>query len=145
MTIPAVEKKVRVQLAAEDAFDLFTRQVARWWPLARHSCGGVDAVEVAFDPRVGGHVIERTRDGTQHVWGTVTVWEPPLRFAMTWHPARKPEEATRLSVEFVPTQDGATEVRLVHDGWNARDADARESYNGGWETVLARFVAAAAE
>jgi hypothetical protein len=144
MAIPPVEKKVRVRLVPADAFDMFTRQLTRWWPLAKYSCGGADAVDVEFEGRVGGAVIERTRSGEKHVWGTVTAWDPPRRFAMTWHPARPSTEATLLMVEFV-AQDGGTEVRLSHDGWDARGAEARDAYDGGWQGVLERFVAVAEE
>jgi len=144
MAIPPIEKKVRVRLVPADAFDMFTRQLTRWWPLAKYSCAGADALDVEFEQRVGGAVIERTRTGEKHVWGTITAWEPPHRFAMTWHPARPSAEATLLMVEFV-AQDGGTEVRLLHDGWDARGADARDSYDGGWQGVLERFVAVAEE
>jgi uncharacterized protein YndB with AHSA1/START domain len=145
MAIAPVRKSIRVRLEPAAAFDLFTRQLARWWPLAQHSCAGADAVDVEFEPRAGGTVFERTRAGERHVWGTLLDWEPPHRFAMTWHPGVEPAKATRLAVEFVAARDGGTEVNLVHDRWEARDESARRSYDGGWEGVLARFVAAAEE
>lgn len=143
MAIPPVEKKVRVRLAPADAFDLFTRQFARWWPLAQYSCGGADSLDVQVEARVGGAVIERTRAGEQHVWGTITAWEPPHRFSMTWHPGHPLNEATRLTLEFVATNDG-TDVRLLHDGWEARP-EARDNYDNGWPAVLARYAAMADE
>jgi hypothetical protein len=145
MAIPPVEKTVHVRLIPADAFDLFTRQLTRWWPLAQYSCGGVDAVDVEFEPRVGGSVVERTRAGERHLWGTLTAWDPPRRFSMTWHPALSVEQATHLTVEFIPARGGGTEVRLQHDGWEARDQHARDNYDGGWQGVLARFVASAEE
>jgi hypothetical protein len=145
MAIAPVEKRLRVGLGPAAAFALFTRQIRRWWPLATHSCGAADAADVAFDERVGGSVVERTRSGVTHVWGTLLAWEPPHRFAMTWHPGRTSAEATRLEVRFAGTEDGGTEVLLVHDGWEARDQAARDGYDGGWETVLARYRAATEE
>jgi hypothetical protein len=145
MAIAPVEKTVCVRLEPEDAFDLFTRQLTRWWPLAKYSCGGTDALDVHFEQRVGGAVVERTRSGERHIWGTVTLWEPPHRFAMTWHPAVAVEQATRVTVEFAATSDGGTEVRLRHDGWEVRDQKSRDSYDGGWQGVLALFVAIAEE
>jgi len=145
MPIAPVTKKVRIRLAPAEAFDLFTRQLARWWPLAQFSCGGDDALDVQFEARVGGAVTENTRTGERHVWGTLTAWEPPHRFAMTWHPGTPVAEATHLQVEFVAQHDGGTEVHLLHDGWEARDPGVRENYDGGWEAVLAQFVAAAEE
>jgi hypothetical protein len=145
MAIPPVEKTVRVRLVPADAFDLFTRQLARWWPLAQCSCAGADALDVEFEARVGGSVVERTRAGERHLWGTVTAWDPPHRFSMTWHPAVPVAQATRLTVEFAPAQGGGTEVRLLHAGWEVRDSQARDNYDGGWQGVLARFVASAEE
>lgn len=145
MAITPVRKNLHVRLAPAAAFDLFTGQLARWWPLAQYSCGGADATGVEFEPRVGGAVFERTRTGERHVWGTLIDWEPPHRFAMTWHPGVAPAQATRLAVEFVAAQDGGTEVRLLHDGWEARGEEVQRGYDGGWDNVLARFVAAAKE
>ena len=135
-----VRKTVQVRLAPADAFDLFTRQMSRWWPLARYSCGGADAERVEFDLRAGGQVVEHTKSGQRHVWGTVSAWEPPQRFAMTWHPAHAPEEATHLLVEFAALAGGGTEVRLTHDGWETRGQQARDSYDGGWNAVLALYA-----
>ena len=145
MAIPPVEKKVHVSLDPADAFDMFTRQLARWRPLAHYSCSGADSLDVQFEARVGGAVVERTRDGARHVWGTVTLWDPSRRFAMTWHPGSPVAEATRLSVEFAAVRDGGTEVRLLHDGWENHTAARRDSYDGGWQVVLARFVAVSGE
>lgn len=139
MELAPVMKTLQVRLGPADAFDLFTRQMARWWPLARFSCGGAADAGIEIEPRVGGNIVEHTRDGARHVWGTLTAWEPPHRFAMTWHPGQPPETATRLAVEFTPLAAGGTEVRLVHDGW--RDAERRGGYQQGWDEVLACFVA----
>ena len=145
MDIASVIKTVHVRLAPTDAFDLFARQLTRWWPLAQYSCGGTDAERVEVEMRIGGSVIEHTKSGARHVWGTVTAWDPPHGFAMTWHPAHSADEATRLRVEFLAGASGGTEVRLTHDGWEAREAGTREAYDGGWSGVLARYVAAAEE
>ena len=136
-----------VPLAPEQAFDLFVRQIARWWPFASHSCGGDDAVDVQFEPRVGGAVTELTRSGARHPWGTLTAWEPPAHFAMTWHPAQPAGRATRLSVRF-EADPGGCRVELVHGGWEARGADAaevRDGYQEGWALVLARYRQCAEE
>lgn len=144
--IAPVRKSVRVRTAPARAFELFTRELARWWPLARYSCAGDAAVAVEFDV-AGRQVVETARDGTRHVWGALLEWNPPHSFAMTWHPAQPAEHATRLDVRFV-TADGWTEVQLVHSGWEARGEQAftaRQSYEGGWTAVLEKYVAHARE
>lgn len=141
----AIVKTVRVPLAPDRAFELFTARMVEWWPLATHSAGGPDAVSVAIDDHVGGLVVETLRDGSTSVWGTVTRWAPPHELAFTWHPGNGPEEATDVSVTFSPDADGST-VTLVHTGWAKRrdaDDDLHARYVTGWEYVLGRFAAAA--
>jgi uncharacterized protein YndB with AHSA1/START domain len=144
--IPSVDRSVVVRLAPADAFDLFTREMHIWWPFVGHSCSDADAQDVHFEPRVGGVVIERARGGRQFVWGTLAEWDPPRGFAMSWHPGLPVDEATRLRVSFT-ARDGGTEVRVLHEGWEARGADAaakRDQYDGGWPITLAAFAAVAA-
>lgn len=138
-----VEKELRVRLAPASAFDLFTREMSHWWPLATHSCAGADAQAVTFPMEEGGQVIEQAKNGSRHIWGEVLAWEPPHRFAMTWHPGSSAAQATRLEVRFSAAEDGGTIVRLRHDGWAARPdgAQARGGYAQGWESVLACYVA----
>jgi hypothetical protein len=142
MSLPPVVKRIEVALAPADAFDLFTRQIARWWPLAQYCCSEGGALDVVFDQGLGGQVVESGRDGEQHLWGTVTAWDPPRAFAMSWPPARLPEQSTQVSVEFRDAAPGRCEVVLTHGGWEALGADAqksRDAYEGGWVAVMDLF------
>jgi uncharacterized protein YndB with AHSA1/START domain len=141
-----VEHRVQVALGPADAFDLFTRQIARWWPFRGHSCFGDEAVDVIFEPRVGGAVTERARGGAGMAWGTVTAWTPPDGFAMRWFPGLDEGEATVLQVCFRALSGGGTEVHVHHSGWEVRGAQAaerRDQYDGGWPATLAAFAAMA--
>lgn len=141
-----VEKRLHVRLAPAAAFELFTHDLSRWWPLATHSCAGAEALRANFADQVGGQVVEHARDGRRHVWGTLLAWEPPHRFAMTWHPGSDPTQATRVEVRFDAAADGGTILHLRHDGWASRPdgGEARGRYDGGWDLVLARYVSASA-
>ena len=77
----AILHRLHVALTCEQAFDLFTRGMSRWWPFRDHSCSAEDAPDVRFEERLGGAVTEIARDGTRHPWGTLTAWEPPTHFA----------------------------------------------------------------
>lgn len=143
--LPPVVHRVRVALAPAEAFDLFTRQIARWWPFRGHSAFDEDAVDLKIDGRVGGGVTEVARDGSTCTWGQVTAWAPPGRFAMHWHPGLPDAQATLLQVRFEAV-DGGTEVSVDHSGWEARGeqaAEKRDQYDGGWPSTLAAFVQAA--
>jgi hypothetical protein len=138
--IRPVEKRLQLVLPPAEAFVLFTRDLTRWWPLRAHSCGGENASSVKIDPWVGSEVVEYGRHGERHAWGTVTEWDPPRAFAMTWHPGQPPELATRVRVCFSPLPGGGSELHLCHDGWEVRDAGVRARYEGGWQGVLQHFA-----
>jgi hypothetical protein len=64
-----VRKSVLVACPAARAFEVFTREYARWWPFATHSIGEAETQTVAFEAGVGGRIYERTRAGVEHDWG----------------------------------------------------------------------------
>lgn len=147
LDVSPITKVVEVACSPADTFDAFTRRIDRWWPLAGFSLGGADAVSVAIEPRVGGRVFERERDGTERLWGTVTAWDEPTRLAFTWHVGRAAETAQTVEVTFAPSAFG-TRVRLEHFGWEHFGAGAdkaRDEYDRGWEEVFVRRFAAHAD
>ena len=143
LPVPALEKSIEVRATPERAFQAFTAEMARWWPLATHSVAQAKAKSCAIEPWVGGRVFETDQAGNTHVWGQVTRWQPPLGvkaggFAMTWHPGRGPESAQRVAVNFAAAPAG-TKVTLIHDGWEVlaeRAEGARANYDQGWAKVL---------
>jgi DNA-binding transcriptional ArsR family regulator/uncharacterized protein YndB with AHSA1/START domain len=146
-TLEPVRKSVVVPIDAMAAFRLFTEDMARWWPLASHSVGGEQAAACAFEPRVGGRILETLKSGEEHVWGTVRVWQPPYRLVFSWHPGRGPDTAQEIELRFSPAEGGAR-VELEHRGWErlgARAAELRGNYDKGWEFVLIEKFGAAAK
>jgi uncharacterized protein YndB with AHSA1/START domain len=135
-------RSVDVPLPRERAFELFTAKASIWWPFATHSVAG-DAAELAiFEPHIGGRVYERARDGTEHDWGAITVWEPPDRFALSW--TLDPSCAgTEVEVRFSERAGDGTRVELEHRGWRDAAPELVEGYAGGWEHVLRTFAASA--
>ena len=142
-SIEPVRKTREVGLSADQAFDLFTRRLAEWWPLATHSIGGDKVTEVRFEPRVGGRVIEVVEDGTEYSWADVLAWDPPHRFVISWHPNPEPVAASIVEVRFVPSDSGCT-LELEHRGWEEfgleQGTALRDQYGPGWDMVLAPFV-----
>ncbi len=133
-----VRKTLTVGLAPEQAFQLFTAGVGRWWPLAAHSVGKSSAETAVLEGRVGGRIYERHRDGKTVVWGHVRLWEPPRRIVYSWHPGRGEDTAQEVELRFTPEGTG-TRVELEHRGWDVLGKDAqetREDYDKGWNFVL---------
>jgi uncharacterized protein YndB with AHSA1/START domain len=151
-TTEAIRKTVTIECTVEHAFRTFTEGIGTWWPLHTHSISvmedGSEPSEIAvMEPRVGGRLYERTRDGRECDWGSVLAWEPPDRVVLEWrvNPDRPP---TEVEVRFTP--DGAaTQVDLEHRGWERYPPDvgpqARASYAGpdGWEIVFGAYAAKA--
>ena len=137
--VEAIRKTVLVDFAPEEAFDLFTRRIARWWPVRTHSYGGEEVKDVVFELEVGGRVYEVTDKGEQD-WGRVVELDPPNRFLLEWLIG----EACGTAVEVTFTPEGpGSRVVLEHRGFGA--SDPRERYSGGWDVVLAPFVEHAAK
>jgi uncharacterized protein YndB with AHSA1/START domain len=143
MTVPVLAS-VHVRRSPVDAFRVFTDRIADWWPLPTHGCFGDKAAGLGFDD---GRLVERSADGDLEIWGEVLTWEPPRRFAVTWHPGRPDAPHSVVEVEFRADADG-TRVELTHSGWEAygdRAAEARAAYDGpdAWALVLGLFRQAA--
>ena len=143
-TVPAepVRKSVTVPVAPERAFELFTSEIASWWPLATHSVGLERARGVSCGTSVGDQLVETLSDGTTAVWGSVLESDPPHRIVLSWHAGRSADDATRLELTFTASGDGGTIVELTHSGWERwADGEAQaRGYNEGWDIVLADYV-----
>lgn len=138
-----VRHSIEVTVPAAQAFRLFIDQIDTWWPLASHSVGRQRATGCYFEGRHGGRIYETHDDGSLHVWGTVTAWQPPERVVFSWHPGREADSAQEVELRFVDL-GGRTRVELEHREWEAlgdRAAEIRDRYHSGWPGVLARFGA----
>ncbi len=135
-TVPPIRREVLVDAGPETAFDVFTADIGRWWPVAGHSVHGAGGT-VAF---TGGQLVEQSASGQQAVWGTVTRWEPPAAVAFTWHPGRTAERPSRVEVTFTAAGP-QTLVTLTHSGWEvyADPAAMRAEYDHGWPIVLGHY------
>jgi uncharacterized protein YndB with AHSA1/START domain len=141
-TIAPVRKSLRVECSPERAFEVFTTQMATWWPTKTHSIHHEAVTDVILEPREGGEMYELAEGGKREHWGRVTAWEPPKRLVLAWHVDPERAGPTEIEVTFSP-EDGATRVELEHRNWEqagAGAAEMRDNYDSGWDLVLAPFV-----
>lgn len=143
-----VRKTIFVKATPQRAFDVFTKEMGSWWPLASHHVGKVDAKGIVIEPRVGGNVSEVGIDESTCTWGHVLEWAPPRRFAFSWELDATfkidPSMDTRVEVTFAAENDG-TRVELVHRGLRAYGEKAGDMVAifdspGGWTGLLAAFA-----
>ena len=141
-TIAPVRKSVEVRCTADEAFRLYTEDIDSWWPLATHSIGETDAEACFFEGREGGRIYETHGDGSIHLWGMVTAWEPPEKVVFSWHPGRDASTAQEVELRFSESPGGAR-VELEHRGWETLGDKAqrtRDGYETGWLPVLERYA-----
>lgn len=141
MTTAVLRKAVTVPQSPDEAFRLFTEEIATWWPLRTHSVGGESAVTVAFDlPRR--RLVETLAGGEVAIWGEVLEWDPPQGLRLSWHPGTPPDQATTVDVRFRANAAGGTEIVLVQADWERRPdgEERRQDYDTGWDLVLGGLI-----
>lgn len=147
----AVHKQIVVEVAAEEAFTVFTERFGDFKP-AEHNLLDVPITETVFEARVGGHIYDRGIDGSVCRWARILAYEPPDRVVFSWdigpqwQVETEPENTSEVEVRFVAETPQRTRVELEHrnidrhgPGWQAVtkgvDGDA------GWPLYLARYAA----
>jgi uncharacterized protein YndB with AHSA1/START domain len=128
--------------SVEHAFATWTQRTSAWWP-ASHTVAGEPGLDVVFEPRAGGRIFERARDGREADWGRIVSWEPPRRLVYTWHLRQDRADATEVEIRFEEAPEGGTRVTIEHRGWErlgARGPDRRDANRRGWAGLLPHYV-----
>jgi uncharacterized protein YndB with AHSA1/START domain len=145
-----VRREVTVDASQQRAFDAFTKQFGDFKP-KEHNLLAAPIAETTFEPRVGGHIVDRAEDGTECRWARVLAYDPPDRVVFSWDisPYWQLEadeaNASEVEVRFIAETPERTRVELEHrnldrhgPGWEGvRDGIADE---GGWPTYLTRYA-----
>jgi uncharacterized protein YndB with AHSA1/START domain len=143
-----VKKQIFVRATPERAFQVFTKDLGSWWPLASHHTSKVEAETAVIEPFTGGRWFERGVDGSECDWGKVLVWEPPARLVLAWQLSSEfrpdPQIMTEVEVRF-SAENGGTRVDLEHRLLRAYGASTEEmrgvfDSQGGWASLLGAFA-----
>ncbi len=148
--VTAVRASIVVDAPAPEAFDVFTEDIGSWWNPDHHILEG-ELAEMIFEPRVGGHVIDRATDGKECRWARVLAYDPPRRFVISWDISLRwqfepdPSKTSEIEVRFTPEGAERTLIELEHrhlerhgEGWEGmRDSVGSP---GGWHGGLELFA-----
>jgi uncharacterized protein YndB with AHSA1/START domain len=149
-----VRKTVTVAAPAALAFEVFTGDIASWWPMVSHHIGEADCAAVLIEPRAGGRWYERGVNGVECVWGRVAVWEAPRRVVLVWQLSAQfrfdPSIHTEVEVNFIAVDARTTRVELEHRGLDAYGADAMAMHDTfsspqGWNGMLEHYAQVAGQ
>jgi uncharacterized protein YndB with AHSA1/START domain len=149
-TDTSVTTSIVVAAPIDKAFSVFTDDIGSWWAPEHHILQA-ELAELVFEPRVGGHIIDRGVDGSECAWARVLAYEPPHRVVFSWDVSLQWQletdhsRASEVEVRFVAESQTRTRVELEHryldrhgDGWESmRDAVAAPD---GWGRGLQRFA-----
>ncbi|HEX3471032.1 MAG TPA: SRPBCC family protein [Silvibacterium sp.] len=153
VVIEPVRKSFEVELPPLDAFQLFTSDMAAWWPQTHH-IGASPFVEIVIEPRPGGGWYEVGQDGKSCQWGSILAWEPPQKVVFAWGLQAdwkfSPDlsKSSEVEVRFIPMGDSATLIEFEHRYFERHEGAAEKIAAGvkdGWDEVLAGFRALAAK
>lgn len=154
-TSSLVRKDIVVDVPLEHAFAAFTERFGDFKP-PEHNLLGVAIAETVFEPRVGGHILDRGIDGSECRWARVLAYDPPDRVVFSWdidpqwQLEPEPENTSEVEVRFVADGPERTRVELEHrhidrhgPGWQA----VSDGVGGGqgWPLYLERFAAMVAD
>jgi uncharacterized protein YndB with AHSA1/START domain len=127
-----VTQAVDVDAPRERVWELLTdpAELPRWWP---------DAAQL--EPREGGRIV--LNFGPGDVSGEITRWDPPAALGFTWEASNMPGVQLHVAFTVDDLGDGRSRVSVVHSGFEAAPAEAREAVVHGWQNFLPRLVQAA--
>jgi uncharacterized protein YndB with AHSA1/START domain len=144
-----VRRTITVNAPIDRAFAVFTERFGDFKP-PEHNLLAVPIAETVFEPRVGGHIIDRGSDGSECRWARILAYDPPRRVVFswdigpTWQIESDPANTSEVEVQFVPDGDG-TRIDLEHrhidrhgPGWDSlRDGVGKDQ---GWPLYLDRYA-----
>jgi uncharacterized protein YndB with AHSA1/START domain len=108
-----------------EAFEIFTREIDRWWGRGpRFRFAGEADGHLRFEDTSPRRLVQAFDDGTPpFVVGEVLAWEPGARLLLEWRLANfAPGEVTQVEVRFEASGEG-TRVALEHRGFAALRPD----------------------
>jgi uncharacterized protein YndB with AHSA1/START domain len=146
-----VHRQVVVDAPLERAFEVFTQRFGDFKP-KEHNLLAAPIAETTFEPKVGGHIVDRAEDGSECRWARILAFEPPHRVVFSWDIGPQwqlesdPELTSEVEVRFIAETETRTRVELEHraidrhgPGWQSL-ADGIGT-DEGWPLYLARYAA----
>jgi uncharacterized protein YndB with AHSA1/START domain len=145
-----VRSQIVVEAPITRAFSVFTERFGDFKP-PEHNLLSSPIVQTVFEPRVGGHIIDRGADGSECRWARVLAYEPPDRVVFSWDISPQwsieddPEHTSEVEVRFIAEAAGRTRVQLEHrhidrhgPGWEGVSSGVSEGE--GWPLYLTRYA-----
>lgn len=134
--IQPLVKTIEVPCDQRKAFTVFL-EMGSWWPKGKFATSvmrGQTVKDLRVDARKGGRIVEVASDDQEHLWGTITVYDPYNHVRMDFHvphPSEKNPGFSTVDVRFSSLGNGRTRVELTQSNWEAL-GDVAETVQGGY-------------
>jgi len=151
ISLAPVRKTITVRTGIERAFEVFTREMGRWWLKSHTLNQSSPQKDVIMEPKPGGCWYELSTDGSACQWGHVIEWDPPKRVLLAWQINADwhfdSALVTEVEVRFTPEGENATRIDLEHrlfDRFGERAESVRQSLDSarGWAGLLEAYAQA---
>ena len=138
MTEP-IRHQLVVDCTPVEAFDAWVDGIGQWWhPDYTPDPAGFRGAGI--EPRVGGRVYLVDATLGDVVWGRVLAIARGALVVHTSTLGQTSEHPSRITVQFVPLDEGGTRVELEHGGWDEGNASFRDKFTD-WPLILDRYAA----
>lgn len=133
--IEPLVKSIEVPCDQKKAFTVFL-EMGSWWPTNRFATSvmrGQSVKTIRVDAEKGGHIVEVSSDGQEHVWGMIRRYEPYDYLNLDFHvphPSEKNPGFSTVEVRFTPVGKSKTRVELTQSHWEGLGAAAEHSHKG---------------
>ena len=146
-----IRKQLVVDAPIDRAFTVFTERFGDFKP-REHNLLAAPISETVFEPRVGGHIVDRAADGSECRWARILAFDPPRRVVFSWDISPHwqieddPARTSEVEVRFVAETPERTRLELEHRHLD-RHGTGWESVAGGvagdegWPLYLRRYAA----
>lgn len=139
-----LQKRITLDCAPVVAFEVFSFDMAKWWPMDTHSVSAGNntlPANLILERAEDGRIVEVDSNGKAHPWGHFQEYQAPFRVLIAWHVDDTPDHSTYIEVVFGMETNGSTTVVLTHSGWDIfGDAaeDKYSEYDAGWDVIFGK-------
>ncbi len=151
MPLDPLISSIEVPCDQRSAFEIFTSDMATWWPLDKRSMSAFHQQSpkaLVVDAQAGGRIVEIGFDDTEHHWGTYRSYDPYASVVLDFHIGLPAENASTVRVDFTPLGEARTRVVLTQSNWEAFGDLAevmRGGYGSGWILIFEEGYQAACQ
>lgn len=129
-----VELEIKINAPQKRVWLAIINDTGKWWLQDFHAIANS---EVILEPKVGGRLYEKSKDGSEGLWYMVTGFYPERSIEFTGH--LRPEfggPATTLLKLALTEKNGVTKLQISDSVFGDVDENMHKNIDGGWRQLF---------